>query len=71
MDANLASDIAYYLNGSANTEAQAAELFKVTEEEISRAAEIESIGCCAGCGWWDEVGALDGDQNCEDCSEDQ
>jgi hypothetical protein len=70
MDAKLAADIAYYLNGSSHTEHEAAEAFGVTDEDVLRAAATGEIERCGICDWWDESSNFNSNGNCLDCEAD-
>jgi hypothetical protein len=70
VDPKLAGEIAYYLNGSCQSEDDAAETFNVTTDEVLEAATIGEIERCGLCGWWDESSNFNSNGNCLDCEPD-
>jgi hypothetical protein len=66
-------ELADDLTGTCQTLADVCKKHGFAEEDLSM-AELgqldEIVFCCECCGWWDEAGEQDVNQNCEDCRED-
>ncbi len=67
------SEIAYYLQGSCTSIAQAAETCEVSEETVLEAIVDAGMEMCTVCGWWADDGEYDfpdgSDCVCNECAD--
>ncbi len=62
-----------HLRGTCQTLDEACRACGLPGEDALTQGELEYIDehifCCACCGWWDDAGEQDEEQNCPECSE--
>jgi hypothetical protein len=62
-----------YLRGTAHSLAEGCVACGLSEDHLTdgeRAYLNEHIICCELCGWWEEAGEVNDDQQCDQCAED-
>jgi hypothetical protein len=70
-----AEDIKEYLLGTCNTDADAADVFGISEDRVLDLVIEAEIECCTCCGWWHEdweMSDINGaDLVCLDCFDEE